>query len=70
MFPDPEIGPNGSAHIVYTHDPVSGSATPEEGDVRYISSAGPPHDAWSAPMTVNDDGMERAQGYAALKLQH
>jgi hypothetical protein len=70
MFPDPEIGPNGSAHIVYTRDPVSDFASPEDGDVRYIRSPGPPHDAWSAPMMVNDDGMERAQGYAALKLQH
>ncbi len=70
MFPDVEIGPGGRAHIVYTHDPVAGSLTPEDGDVRYITSAGPPYGSWSSPITVNDDGMARAQGYAALKTQY
>lgn len=70
MFPDVEIGMDGSAHIVYTHDPVAASATPEDGDVRYVWSAGPPYNSWSAPVTVNDDGLPRAQGYAALKLQY
>ncbi len=68
MFPDVEIDPSGGAHIVYTHDPVAGSATAEEGDIRYVGSAGPPYGSWSAPVTVNDDGMARAQGYAALKV--
>ena len=84
MFPDVEIDRSGGAHIVYTHDPEKNggcpppfpadfqgcSTTPEDGDIRYISSAGPPYAFWSAPVTVNDDHSGRAQGYAALKIQH
>jgi hypothetical protein len=70
MFPDVEIDPGGEAHIVYTHDPVAGSADAEDGDIRYITSAGPPYTSWSSPVTVNDDGLVRAQGYPALRTQH
>jgi hypothetical protein len=70
MFPDVEIDAGGEAHIVYTHDPVAGSTTPEDGDIRYVSSGGPPYTFWSLPVTVNDDGLGRAQGYAALETQH
>jgi hypothetical protein len=70
MWPDLELGPRGDAHIVYTHDPVPGSATAEEGDIRYITSSGPPHTTWSAPVTINDDGLERAQGYPAIEIEH
>ena len=42
MFPDVEIDSVGVAHIAYVHDPVSGTMTGEDGDVRYIRSAGPP----------------------------
>jgi len=70
MFPDVELTPGGSAHIVYTHDPVAGSANEEDGDIRYVSSSGSPYTSWSAPVTVNDDGLVRAQGYAALDVQH
>jgi len=72
MFPDVEIDPGGEAHIVYTHDPVTALASPEDGNIRYITSPLPPYGAssWSAPETVNDDGLARAQGYAALETQH
>jgi hypothetical protein len=84
MFPDVEIDSSGDAHLVYTHDPEDNppcpppfesffpgcSTTPEDGDIRYISSAGPPYASWSAPVTVNDDQSGRAQGFAALKIQH
>ena len=72
MFPDVEVDLQGRAHIVYTHDPDPSFDTAEDGDIRYIASPGPPYGAgsWSTPMTVNDDGMVRAQGYAALKVQH
>jgi len=76
MFPDVEIDPGGEAHIVYTHDPVANpggaSTTPEDGDIRYVTSPGPPYGAgsWSTPETVNDDGLPRAQGYAALETSH
>lgn len=72
MFPDVEITPGGSAHIAYTHDPVAGTTTAEDGDIRYITSAAPPYGqgSWSAPVTVNDDGLVRAQGYVALETQH
>lgn len=69
MFPDVEIDSSGRAHIAYTRDPVNGSANSEDGDIRYISSMGTPYSAWSMPVTVNDDGMVRAQGYAALETQ-
>jgi hypothetical protein len=56
-------------------DPVTGeeiffpdvSTTAEDGDIRYIRSSGPPFGSWSAPVTLNDDGLVRAQGYAALE---
>ena len=70
MFPDVEIDPGGDAHIVYTHDPVQGNATAEEGDIRYVTSGGPPYTVWSPPETVNDDAIGRAQGYAALETAH
>lgn len=66
MFPDVEIAQNGSAHILYTHDPENGS-TIEDGDIRYIGSATPPYAAWSAPTTVNDDTSRKAQGWATLE---
>jgi hypothetical protein len=82
MWPDVEIDSTGVAHLAYGHDPVANgtcsygsvvipncSSNAEEGDVRYIFSAGAPYAAWSAPATVNDDGLDRAQGYAALKVQ-
>jgi hypothetical protein len=74
MAPDVEIDPKGGAHVVYTHDPEANpfpgfSDTPEDGDIRYISSPGPPYTRWSPPVTVNDDGLQRAQGYAALNVQ-
>jgi hypothetical protein len=68
MFPDVEIGPDGQAHIAYTHDPVAGSITAEDGDIRYISSQGAPYNAWSNPITVSDDSSGKAQGYAALEV--
>jgi hypothetical protein len=70
MFPDVEITPGGDAHIIYGHDPNRGSADTEDGDIRHVMSPGPPYDVWSAPVTVNDDGMVRTQGYAALEVQH
>ena len=72
MFPDVEIDGGGAAHIAYTHDPAANpepgfSDTPEDGDIRYATSPKPPYNSWSAPYTVNDDGMERAQGWATLE---
>jgi hypothetical protein len=66
MYPDVELAQNGSAHIVYTHDPEEGS-TVEDGDIRYLSSSGPPYASWSKPATVNDDRSGRAQGWPALE---
>jgi hypothetical protein len=70
MFPDVEIDRGGEAHIAYAHDPAQGNDTAEEGDIRYVSSDGPPYRNWSVPITVNDDGLERAQGFAALEILH
>ena len=66
MFPDAAIDRIGRAHIVYVHDPEAGSTTAEEGDVRYLTSARAPYGEWSEPVTVNDDGPGRAQGFASL----
>jgi hypothetical protein len=43
------------------------STTAEDGDIRYIRSAHQPFGSWSAPVTLNDDGLVRAQGYPALE---
>ena len=74
MFPDVEIDGGGAAHIAYTHDPAANpepglSDTPEDGDIRYVMSSGGPYNSWSPPLTINDDGMERAQGWATLETQ-
>lgn len=75
MMPDVEIDSGGEAHIAYTHVPLNlnlpaNAASAEQGDIRYIHSSGAPYDVWSMPVTVNDDGPGRAQGFAALKIQH
>jgi hypothetical protein len=75
MMPDLEITPGGAAHVAYTYSPLNlnlsaNVGSSEQGDIRYITSAGAPYDAWSAPLTVNDDGPGRAQGFAALNVQH
>jgi hypothetical protein len=69
MFPDVAIDQFGRAHLVYTHDPEQGSLTAEEGDVRYVTSRCPPWNDWSSPVTVNDDGPGRAQGFASLAVR-
>jgi hypothetical protein len=75
MMPDVEITPGGAAHIAYTYSPLNlnlaaNVGSSEQGDIRYITSDGAPYDVWSAPLTVNDDGPGRAQGFAALNVQH
>jgi hypothetical protein len=69
MYPDVEIDASGRGHIAYTHDPVAGDATAEEGDIRYVTSKGPPYTSWSQPITVNDDGTVSAQGFVALDVK-
>lgn len=69
MFPDVEIDAQGGAHIAYTHDPQQDANTAENGDIRYIQSSGPPYNSWSTPVTVNDDGLDRTQGWPALETR-
>jgi hypothetical protein len=66
MFPAAVIDRDGRAHVAYTQDPDPIAATPEEGDIRYVASPGPPYTNWSSPVDVNDDGLGRAQGFASL----
>jgi hypothetical protein len=75
MFPSLAMDHRGGAHIVYTHDPVdantpAGFSSTESGDIRYITSGSPPYTSWSTPITVNDDGLPRAQGYPAIAIDH
>jgi hypothetical protein len=74
MMPDIEIGSDGVAHIAYAHDPVpqlpppgTFNPSPEDGDIRYVTSAGPPYTTWSTPMTISDDQTGQAQGFPALE---
>ena len=69
MAPDVELGPSGIGHLAYTHDPVPGSETPEDGNIRYATSRGAPYTSWSAPVTVNDDRTASAQGFVALEVK-
>ena len=68
MFPVIEIGSEGEAFILYTHDPVPGSTTAEDGDIRFVSSLSAPYNAWSMPTTVSDDSSGKAQGFPALVI--
>jgi hypothetical protein len=43
------------------------STTAEDGDIRYITSRRAGSGSWSHPVTLNDDGRVRAQGYPALE---
>jgi hypothetical protein len=45
------------------------STTSEDGDIRYVRSSRAPYRAgsWSAPVTLNDDRLARAQGFPALE---
>jgi hypothetical protein len=70
MLPDVALDRGGRAHIVYTHDPEPGQETAEEGDIRYVTSEGPPYSRWSPPTTINDDGYGRAQGMASIAIRH
>jgi hypothetical protein len=70
MLPRLAVERGGRAHIVYTHDPEPALESAEEGDIRYITSAGPPYEKWSFPETVNDDGLERAQGFPSIVVRH
>ena len=69
MFPDVAVDGFGRAHLVYTHDPEPGQTTAEEGDIRYVTSPRRPFCAWSSPVTVNDDGPGRAQGFPSLAVR-
>lgn len=69
MFPDVAVDGHGRAHLVYTHDPEPGSETAEEGDIRYVASPCHPFRDWSSPVTVNDDGPGRAQGFPSLAVR-
>ena len=69
MFPDAAVDGFGRAHLVYTQDPEPGQATAEEGDIRYVTSPRRPFCAWSSPVTVNDDGPGRAQGFPSLAVR-
>ena len=70
MFPAIAISQSGSAHIAYSADPTANpfasSTDAEDGEIRYITSAGPPYASWSTPTTVNDDNSGRAQGWATV----
>ena len=69
MFPGVAVDGDGRAHLVYTHDPEPGSETAEEGDIRYVASPCSPFRDWSSPVTVNDDGPGRAQGFPSLAVR-
>jgi hypothetical protein len=70
LFPDVAVDRSGRAHVVYGHDPEPGNSTAEEGDVRYVTSRRAPWTDWVAPITLNDDGPGRAQGYASLSVRY
>ena len=67
MFPDAAIDRIGRAHIVYVHDPEAGSDD-RRGRRRPLPDQRPRtlRGAGQQPVTVNDDGPGRAQGFASL----
>jgi hypothetical protein len=69
MGPDVEIDAGGRGHIAYTHDPQPDFASAEDGDIRYVTSSGPPYNSWARPVTVNDDHTASAQGFVALDVK-
>lgn len=74
MFPSTATDGKGSSHITYTYSPVNhntpaGFGSNESGDIRYITSSGAPYTIWSMPSTVNDDGLQQAQGYPAIAVR-
>ncbi len=66
MFPSITITGDGAAHMVFTADPVANISSGEDGDIYYIKSSGPLYNVWTSPLCLNDDGTERAQGFATI----
>lgn len=71
MFPQVRIAPNGSAHIVVTRDPTSGSSNGECGNVVYARSDASPYSSWTAPVTISTGSNtdKTAQNYATLTIE-
>jgi hypothetical protein len=69
MFPYVAIGPDGSAHVVFSSDPTLGEADGECGNVRYTSSAAAPYGTWT-PLVDLGDSTNSFQGFATLSVQH
>ncbi len=67
MFPALAVGPDGSAHIVFTRDPTLGAANAECGNVVYTRSPGPPYAVWSSLKTLASGS--QFQGYATIVAQ-
>lgn len=68
MFPSMIVTGDGTAHMVFTADPVDPNANPataEDGDVFYFTSV-PPYTTWSPPTKLNDDYSGQAQGFPTI----
>ncbi len=57
----------GTAHLAYAKFPATNILPTECGDIQYINSD-PPYSAWTAPITLNDDGPGHAQGFPTVAV--
>ena len=67
MFPSVAMAPNGTAYVVFTADPVAGSADTEDGDI-FMVRAPKPYSAWTQPRRINWTG-GNAQGYPTVGVK-
>jgi hypothetical protein len=73
MFPSVAMDGGNNLHLAYTASPVTFDNTwdwssAEAGDIRYVSSKAP-YTSFTTPITVNQDGLATAQGYAAIAAE-
>ncbi len=70
MFPALAIAPDGSAHLVFTHNPSSGASDGECGDIAYARSSGPPYTTWTLPATISAGAgvAGSAQGFPTITV--
>jgi hypothetical protein len=67
MLPSIAMTPSGVAYVAYAADPVSGSATNEDGDV-YITKSPRPYTTWSYPENLTP-GWWAAQGNPTVRTK-
>ena len=69
MFPSIAMDGNNKLHIAYAACLTSDCSSTGAGDIRYVSSSRAPHNNYTMPITVNQDGLPTAHGHPAIAVE-